>query len=149
MDNHAEYHFVHPWLDIIDELEYEPALRLADRLVRGIAARRCFSEILHTLSRQAGERQESKLPTFGLMDILTKHLTIVEAQASQSRLNLDTGRDPGWTVTSVFMEWLRTIIIKQWDCKSEVHRWSAVGGAIEIMSDFCKPRNSAPSQVLF
>ncbi|KAF2494752.1 hypothetical protein BU16DRAFT_550590 [Lophium mytilinum] len=140
--NHTEYQFKHPWLGIIDGLEYEPALRLADRLVRGIAARRCFSEIMITMTRQAGEQQNSKQSTFGLMDVVVQHLAIVEQQASKSRLNLDTDRDPGWTVTSVFFEWLRTIIIKQWDCKSEVHRWSSVGGAIEIMGDFYEHRDS-------
>ncbi|KAF2804650.1 uncharacterized protein BDZ99DRAFT_149681 [Mytilinidion resinicola] len=140
--NHIEYQFKHPWLGIIDGLEYEPALRLADRLVRGIAARRCFSEILKTMSRQAGEQQDSKQSTFGLMDAVVQHLAVVEQQASKSRFNLDTDRDPGWTVTSVFLEWLRTMIIKQWDCKSEVHRWSSVGGAIEIMGDFYEHRDS-------
>jgi hypothetical protein len=76
-------------------------LRLADRLVRGIAARRCFSEILMTLSRQAGEHKESSEPNFGLIDVLTRHLAVVEQHASESRPNLDTDRDPGWTISSV------------------------------------------------
>lgn len=136
------YHYVHPWLSIIDELEYEPAFRLADRLVRGIGARRCFSEILRTLSSQASEQQEDlREYAFGLTSILIKHLTVVERQARSSRMNLKTDTDPGWTVTSVFLEWLRTLIIKSWDGKPEIHRWSAVGGAIEIMADLYEHRD--------
>ena len=131
--------YLDPWISITDELEYEPALRLADRLVRGIAARRCFSEILKTLSDRASEQpQDYQESHFNLTGLLIKHLTIVEGQALASRRDLKTDEDPGWTVTSIFLEWLRTIIIMWWDGKAEVHRWSAVGGAIEIMADLCK-----------
>ena len=133
------YAYLDPWISITDELEYGPALRLADRLVRGIAARRCFSEILKTLSDRASEQpQDYQESRFNLTGLLIKHLTIVEGQALASRRDLKTDEDPGWTVTSIFLEWLRTIIIMGWDGKAEVHRWSAVGGAIEIMADFCK-----------
>lgn len=135
--------YLDPWIGITDELEYEPALRLSDRLVRGIAARRCFSEILKTLSDRATEQQQDYQESrFHLTDLLIKHLTIVEGQALASRRDLKTDEDPGWTVTSIFLEWLRTIIIMGWDGKAEVHRWSAVGGAIEIMADLYERHES-------
>ena len=44
--------FAHPWLEIIDELEYEPALRLATRLLQAIGTRRCYEHILATVNAQ-------------------------------------------------------------------------------------------------
>ncbi|KAF2193332.1 hypothetical protein K469DRAFT_788750 [Zopfia rhizophila CBS 207.26] len=137
--------FAHPWLNIIDELEYEPALRLADRLVRGIAARICFQEILITLS---GQKTAFGTQPHGLdlMGILMKHLGKVEEIALMRRkklkASLNYDDDPGWTVAATFMEWLRTIIIKKWDGKAEINRWTSVGAAIQILDGFYRNRES-------
>ncbi|KAF1997373.1 hypothetical protein P154DRAFT_622510 [Amniculicola lignicola CBS 123094] len=134
--------FTDPWLDIIDDLEYEPALRLADRLVRGIGARICFESILATL--HPPEKNEEKPPT--LMGVLISHLGAVEQLALSSKRKMNSkfnnDGDPGWTVTATFLEWLRTIIIKKWTGKAEVHRWSSVGAAIEIFYAFDANRDA-------
>jgi hypothetical protein len=135
--------FVDPWLSIIDELEYEPALRLADRLVRGIGARMCFEQILTTLAQKEQHSSSTDRPIVEchLMEILVKHLGEVESNALAKKLktntNLDYTEDPGWTVTATFMEWLRTIIIKKWDGKADVNRWSSIGAAVILMNKFC------------
>jgi hypothetical protein len=134
--------FVDPWLSIIDELEYEPALRLADRLVRGIGARMCFEQILATLGRNDHHPSDAEHPVVEsrLLEVLIKHLGEVESNAlakkSKTKTNLDYTEDPGWTVTATFMEWLRTIIIKKWDGKAEVNRWDSIGAALTLMDKF-------------
>ncbi|KAF2866852.1 hypothetical protein BDV95DRAFT_583012 [Massariosphaeria phaeospora] len=131
--------FVDPWLSIVDELEYEPAIRLADRLLRGIGARMCFERILATLNYQDDDHREANrhAEASRLVEVLITHLGEVErvALASKSKMmsNLNYQEDPGWTVTSIFMEWLRTIIIKKWDGKAEVNKWSSVGTAISLL----------------
>lgn len=136
--------YADPWLSIIDELEYEPALRLADRLLRGIGARMCFAHILAPLDAQekSAEQRELHGVQVPLVHILVQHLIEVERLASASKAKMKTSlnyqTDPGWTVTAAFMEWLRTIIIKKWDGKAEVNKWSSVGASILLLSSFSK-----------
>lgn len=136
--------FADPWIEIIDDLEYEPALRLADRLLRGIGARRCFEKILATLddSHNHADKAGRTPPGFRLPDILVRHLIEVERHAlSRTKAmkgNLNYRDDPGWTVTATFIEWLRTIIIKKWDGKADINRWSSVGTAMTLLDEFRK-----------
>ncbi|ORY12887.1 hypothetical protein BCR34DRAFT_482063 [Clohesyomyces aquaticus] len=132
--------FADPVLSTIDELEYEPALRLADRLVRGIGARLCFEEILVNLGHQKKDNRFFQRCCPGLIPTLVGHLIEVERIAVENKRRMKTklnyDEDPGWTVTATFMEWLRTIVIKKWDGKAEVNRWTSVGAAIRILQEF-------------
>lgn len=135
----STHEFADPYLSIIDELEYEPAIRLADRLLRGIGARTCFEQILTSLQKQEryqGDRDGS------FIDIVIQHLEIVERVALSSKQRMksshDPNQDPGWTVTATFMEWLKTIIIKKWDSKPEINKWNSVGSAIMLLDKFRK-----------
>ncbi|USP81705.1 uncharacterized protein yc1106_08979 [Curvularia clavata] len=123
-----------PYMDIIDELEYEPAFRLASRLCRAIGTRCCFEHILGSLN--SGDL-DSTAPNQSLLDIIIQHLEVVERVAStakrRSNLSSNFGGDPGWTVSATFMEWLRTVIIKEWDSKAEINKWTSVGTAVIIL----------------
>lgn len=125
-------------LQLYDALHYEPALRLAERLLRAIAARRYHHECRQS-TRSSGNEHLGSVP-FGLMQIVCQHLTAVENQARQQReakgIDPQLEKDTGWTVTSCFLEWLRTVFLTSWDKKATVERWSTVGAAIEIMGDF-------------
>ena len=140
----AEYseEFSDPWLDIIDQLEYEPALRLVDRLLRAIGARSAFACILSTLEREAGRSEEPvSIAESRFLNLMVKHLAEVERMAVSKKKKKSTVTyrdDPGWTVTATFMEWLRTIIIKQWDGKGDVNKWSSVGTAVRFFNVFRK-----------
>ena len=136
--------FTDPYIEITDELEYEPALRLTDRLLRAIGTRTCFEHILSSLKDEdahTGE-EESGNPDEALVDIVIQHLMIVErvalAKKQKMNSNYDLSADPGWTVTATFMEWLRTVIIKRWDSKVEINKWSSVGTAVTILAGFRK-----------
>lgn len=136
--------FAHPFMDIIDELEYEPALRLVDRLLRGIGARMCFEHILASLNHGKSHvnNPENAPGNDTVVDVVIKHLAVVECVALTSRRRLNsnhsTTEDPGWTVTATFMEWLRTIIIKKWNNKAEINKWSSVGAAVILLDKLCK-----------
>jgi hypothetical protein len=138
--------FADPWLSIVDELEYEPAVRLASRLLRGIGARMCFEEVLSNLRVQShddtpADLKGEKSTTSGLLaDILVRHLEETERNAISRKTKMrgtqSTSNDPGWTLTATFMEWLRTIIIKEWDGKSVIRKWTGVGAAFALLSHF-------------
>ena len=46
-----------------------------------------------------------------------------------------------WYLEAV-VEWLRGILLKEWDGKAEVPKCSAVGGALELLACLCKHRHS-------
>jgi hypothetical protein len=73
----------------------------------------------------------------GLSQIIVQHLIVVEcvAQANRQKIASTTSSsdDPGWTVTSIMMEWMKTIIVKQWDSKAEINKWSSVGTAVMLL----------------
>jgi hypothetical protein len=129
-------HFTHPYINIVDELEYEPAIRLAEHLLRAIGARTCFEHILVVTKKQQ-ENQEDYTNPSTLMDILVQHLIIAERTAlvSKRRMTPDnsTGEDPGWTITATLMEWLKTVITKRWDSKADINKWSSVGTAVILL----------------
>jgi len=133
--------FAHSWLEIIDALEYEPAIRLATRLLRGIGARLCFEHILASIQFPDQDLDRINAPS-SFLDILISHLKMVERAAIKRRARMmsskNTEGDPGWTVTATFMEWLRTIIVKQWDGNVEINRWSSVGVAVTLMDRLCE-----------
>lgn len=130
-----------PLVSIVDAFEYEPAIRLAERLMRGIAARRCFSEILENLSDHSfSDTRRPRNKPFGVMDIICRHLQQVEAEAYKTEeLEEKTRtREADWSVTLVFRDWLRILAIKRWDHDRVINRWTAVGGALEILEDLRK-----------
>jgi len=136
--------FAHPYMDIIDELEYEPAVRLADRLLRAIGMRTCYEHILASLDVAEANHDDSEQvpPSVGLVDMVIQHLEVVERVGLATKMKLNSSHDrdgdPGWTVTATFMEWLRTIIVKKWDSKAEINKWSSVGTAVMVLDKLRK-----------
>lgn len=135
--------FADPYANIIDSFEYEPAARLADRLLRAIGVRNCFDHILRSKPEKSAraeagfdESEES------LLSILTRHLEVTESVALASKRKLQTtnltNKEPGWTVTATLTEWLKTIIIKNWDGNVEINKWSSIGSAVMLLHKLCK-----------
>jgi hypothetical protein len=130
-------------MDIIDGLEYEPALRLADRLLRAIGTRACFEHIRASTSKNWNVGDDGHtVPHEELIDVIIQHLVVVERVALATKRKMNSNQkseeDPGWTVAATFVEWLRTIIIKKWDSKPEINKWSSVGTAVMVLDKLRK-----------
>ena len=135
--------FVDPYVNIIDAFEYEPALRLADRLLRGIGVRTCFEHILVAMQKDATAAEPgSVILEDSLTAILVRHLEVVEHVALESKRKMKsvstTNKEPGWTVTATLIEWLKTVTIKDWDGKVEINKWSSVGTAVMLLHELRK-----------
>jgi len=122
----------------LDDFEYEPAIRLMTRLVRAIGARRCFCEILRTSfeSHKSFSKTHNTVPLF--IHQLITNLTNMTTGDSFGSGGLDLN---GWASVcpaALFLEWLKTIVIKFWDGSATMNRWQPCGAAIEIISDLCK-----------
>ncbi|KAK7711615.1 hypothetical protein SLS57_008098 [Botryosphaeria dothidea] len=134
-DNQTTVPYTPMWLMITDQLEYEPALRLATRLVRAIGARRCFSEMLKNTSNEYSVSSE------WVMSIVYKHLVDCERyrRVGLFRANWDEERVmdtwSNWTVAGTLVEWLKTIVLKNWTGQHELRRWDSLGAAAEILGD--------------
>lgn len=141
-------------LEISDALDNELALGLITGLVKAIAARLCVSEISRN---QVSNSRRDTQPFHREKHILEIILDSISDFDSANSLptpttNMsNTGRKP--TVhsphifranqtevpsVSIIVEWLRTVVLREWDGKAEIARWSAVGGALEFLSYICK-----------
>jgi hypothetical protein len=122
--------------NLVDAYEYEPAIRLADKLVRAVAARGRFAAMQDDLSSSRENDTGAPLdPHFGLLDLLMLHLTTID---SHSNLPDYIGPEDdkimaGWSLNSSLLDWLQTIVLKRWDGNSEFSKSSSIGAALELM----------------
>ena len=126
------------WSETLDDFEYEPAIRLMTRLVRAIGARRCYCEILRTSfeSHKSFSKTHEEVPLF-IHRLITNLTNIATGDAFGS----DGPDSNSWTSVcpaALFLEWLKTVVIKFWDGSATMNRWQPCGAAIEIMSDLCR-----------
>lgn len=149
-------------LALMDSFEDEMALGLMTRLVKAITARCCVSKM--SRYQEAGANEEN-LGALGsnfmycilrdiLVDGVEDRYIMMPLQFNDAWLDthfdyLQNVRfiratcmveyerdDPSLRIT-IIVEWLRSVILKEWDGKAEVSRWGAVGSALEFMSCLC------------
>lgn len=123
-------------VEATDVLEHELALRLVDRLVRGLTARLAFHEISKTrpaYSQQSSKRKSNVLDTF--VEILGQHTDLV----ARSTSDRDSNSQP--SAPAIINEWLRTLFMRSWDGNPEISRSSSEGGVVQILSVLYRERN--------
>ncbi|KAL3464971.1 hypothetical protein BJX64DRAFT_253561 [Aspergillus heterothallicus] len=124
-------------VEATDILEHELALRLVDRLVRGITARLAFYEISKA---RYGHNQESTKRQINVLDslveLLGQHHTLTGASLENGNPNPQAASAP-----AIITEWLRTFLLKNWNGSPEMSRSSSEGGAVQILSVLFEARN--------
>lgn len=129
-------------LEIFDSLHDEMALSLMRRLVRAITARQCLSEISNYQETNSERNNATHREDF--MDMLVCAMT--DAEITQT-ITTSPGADASDSSKqekdqkfhlSVLVEWLRSLILSEWEGQAEVPKWGLVGGALELMSHICK-----------
>lgn len=126
-------------VDITDKLEHDLALRLVNRLVRALTARLAFHEISKARSVSIFESKKHRKPS--VLDLILENLR------EHHNLTTNTAEQGDWrstsdtpTASALIVEWLRTLLLKEWDGKPEMPRSSAAGGAVQILSSMYKDR---------
>lgn len=119
---------------VTDKLEHELALRLANRLVRALTARLAFHEI--SKAREAYTYESSTPHKSSVLDLVVDNLS---EQYMTTCSKSPGDQSPG--APAIIAEWLRTLLLKEWDGNPEVPRSSAVGGAVQILSVLYKERS--------
>ncbi|PLN83981.1 hypothetical protein BDW42DRAFT_163967 [Aspergillus taichungensis] len=125
-------------VDTTDMLEHELALRLVNRLVRALTARTAFHEIFK--ARQAYSHDVPKTRKNGVLDRLIDNLSVHhDFQHAGIPAHDSEPKPPG--APAVIAEWLRTLLLREWDGNPEMAKGSAAGGAVQILSVLYKERN--------
>ncbi|XHG08337.1 hypothetical protein AWENTII_011442 [Aspergillus wentii] len=123
-------------VEVTDKLEHELALRLMNRLVRALTARVVFHEISKT--RQPYTHESIKQNKTSVLDLLVNNLSKYHG-SSAAEVDASTPQSPG--APALIAEWIRTLLLREWDGNPEISRSSAVGGAVQILSSLYKERN--------
>ncbi|EYE95231.1 HECT domain protein [Aspergillus ruber CBS 135680] len=121
--------------EVTDKFEHGLALRLANRLVRALTARLAFHEI-----------SKARDYTFSLksnvLDLIVDNLSeqyLTTCPNNQEYGEAPTNHHPG--APAIITEWLRTLLLREWDGNPRIPRSSTVGGAVQILSTLYKERN--------
>lgn len=134
--------FTDTTLEIFDSLHDEMALSLVRRLVRAITARQCLSEISNYQETNSGRNNATHGEDF--MGMLVHAMTdteITQTMATSPGADASDSSEQEKTQKfhlSVLVEWLRSLILSEWEGQAEVPKWGLVGGALELMSHICK-----------
>lgn len=127
-------------VDVTDKFEHDLALRLVNRLVRAIAARLAFHEIskARSLRIQDPEKQGNTSTMDLVLENLRRYHTLSESNSHHSVHFSDPHGAP--SASALAVEWLRTLLLKEWDGKPETTKSGPVGGAIQILASMYKDR---------
>ncbi|MCJ1395157.1 hypothetical protein MMC18_008038 [Xylographa bjoerkii] len=159
----SDQRLVEPVLQLMDTYDDEIALRLMVRLMRAFASRRCWSL---ASAYSFGENEDTfgksiQFPVFvnHVIDRICIEMNRAEKMRDAGTVSdrvpyLDDVAIPRdtvlgsstWTIGSVgyastLLEWLRSVIIHEWNGRAEFQRFSAIGGAVDLMSYFYERRN--------
>ncbi|KAI9851351.1 MAG: hypothetical protein M1838_003907 [Thelocarpon superellum] len=136
----------------LDTLEDELPLRLVSRLMRGIAARLYYDQACRDRARKYVPGPESSTgrhgdlaTTFGRVLLDLDLDRPVDAQVSGTTEPDDgvesTPRRSGWSNAAIIVEWIRTVILKEWDGSMELSRFSVAGSAVTVLGHLYEVRN--------
>ncbi|KAF9247996.1 hypothetical protein DTO027I6_6230 [Penicillium roqueforti] len=122
-------------IEVTDRFEHELGLRLINRLVRALTARLAYHEI--SKARQVYSLDVPKQRRLSVLDRVIDYL-------SEQYISHTAGSDePAESInpSSLIVEWLRTLFLREWDGNPEMARSSPAGGAVQILASMYKERN--------
>ena len=146
----------------VDVFEDEMALSLVTRLLRALAGRHYAlkSHDEHTLQQGRCEIYQGYPGIFAsVLRYLADDHPRISISPSAAAPTLQNGRlvsdfavtEGLETMLLVLIEWLRTVIMSEWDGQPKVLKCSAIGGALEFLSEICEhlpPFNPSYKQTL-
>lgn len=134
----------------VEVFEDEMGLRLACRLIRGLAARLYFVALLKDKVIKGGITPVDE-DQRDLTEVICTYLRVSRSRGFSTQWEqLERGPDDRggapeaerqfspWPMPAVIVEWIRTVIMKTWDGKETVSRFGVVGSAITILKMFCQ-----------
>ncbi|KAM5466578.1 hypothetical protein MauCBS54593_005835 [Microsporum audouinii] len=127
-------------IEASDRFEHDLGLRLLKRLARVISTRLALHEV--------SKAKASHITDLGSNDKCELIEQIISTlQRSQRASSSANGNEGSWpterklTTSMVVVEWLRTVLLKEWDGKPELSKASAAGGALQLLSFLYRDRS--------
>ena len=117
---------------LVDVFQCEIALDLVSKLAKAISNRLTFSEISN-----ARAKQESSIKRQSVLQFLIEYLK----DFSVRHFSLTESQDPA-LLSSTTLEWLRTILLRDWNGHAVVRRQGAIGGALQMLAAIYEDRVS-------
>ncbi|KAL8900837.1 MAG: hypothetical protein Q9207_005493 [Kuettlingeria erythrocarpa] len=131
---------------VLDAFEAEAALSLLSSLCKALATRLWVSDMDSTAHKEQSKKGiEAAPPRKSVAQCILHHLfqsqqcpvpyfsqdAALRWQYDATYPDMDLETAPRYI--GIIVEWLRYFVIKHWDGKAEIDRFSAVGGALEIL----------------
>ena len=143
----AEKKMIGKLVRTLDAFENETALNLVIRLARSIDVRYHLARAM-ALAEDADKNCRQFPPIFSrVIDYVNADSHKICVTSSEDQPSVKSGEwiDPEaepitWHPREwpVIIEWLRAVVLKEWDGKAKIAKGSAVGGALGLMLHICK-----------
>ncbi|EGD94059.1 hypothetical protein TESG_01586 [Trichophyton tonsurans CBS 112818] len=126
-------------IETSDRFEHDLALRLLNRLARVISTRLALHEVSKTkVSHVTDFTGNDKCELIEQIIFMLQRFHNPESSGNNNRISLPGNRKT--TTPMVVVEWLRGVLLKEWDGKPELSKASAAGGALQLLSFLYRDR---------
>ncbi|KAK2735012.1 hypothetical protein FQN57_001388 [Myotisia sp. PD_48] len=127
-------------IDASDRFEHDLALRLVRRLSRVFSTRLAFHEVAKSKASRViadtGKKDKCELIEQVMLAMQQSHKIMSEVHKSSATWPPERPT----TLPMVVVEWLRTVLLKEWNGDPEFLKSSAAGGAIQLLSFLYRDR---------
>ena len=137
-------------ITIVDAFEDDMALSLTTRLLKSLAGRHYGTRIVRDEQDDELNHHDNPRTILRLIRYVTAENPTVIVTDSEAHPTLKNGildkpneiriAQGMQTPLLNIVEWLRTIILKEWDGKPHILKCSAIGAALELLSEICKQK---------
>ncbi|KAJ0300869.1 hypothetical protein COL5a_010643 [Colletotrichum fioriniae] len=126
------------WLCLLyeDAFSNDLALRLARRLFAAISARRCFAD----MAAQDDDLEDNKedfdalRPLLSQLDLLNSYSSSTPGVGQLERAGHES------RVSTLLLDWAKTVMLQQWDGQPEISYDSSFGGALSLIAAMYEKR---------
>ncbi|KAK2771475.1 hect domain protein [Colletotrichum kahawae] len=128
------------WLCLLydDAFSNELALRLARRLFAAISARKCFADMV----AQDDDIDDDEKELDALRPLLTQLDSLNGDLASNPELEQLERAGHETRVSTLLLDWAKTVLLQEWDGKPEISCDGSFGGALSLIAAMYQKRQS-------
>ncbi|KAI3532448.1 HECT-domain-containing protein [Colletotrichum filicis] len=126
------------WLCLLyeDAFSNDLALRLARRLFTAISARRCFADMAAQDDNLEDNKEDfdALRPLLSQLDLLNSYSSSTPGVGQLERAGHES------RVSTLLLDWAKTVMLQQWDGQPEISYDSSFGGALSLIAAMYEKR---------
>ncbi|GKT46476.1 uncharacterized protein ColSpa_06657 [Colletotrichum spaethianum] len=124
------------WLCLLydDAFSNDMALRLARRLFAAISARKCFADMAaqDDGAENGDEELDALRPLLSQLDLLNSYSSSNPELGQLERAGHES------RVSTLLLDWAKTVMLQEWDGQPEISCDGSFGGALSLIAAMCK-----------